>query len=230
MNFRTLAVPSVFALTSLLAVACGGSQNLEETDTTDQAVEEEGTAQVRFINATNAGADFWMDGESVADHPAGAFNQARAEVDAGEGELTVAIGASEMTEAVTLEDGGYYTVVAFGDANSAVRSEMPTIIVVQDAWEAPPAGESWVRFLHGVPGAGAVTVQLEDGTGLFASAAYGDMTDYHVGPGGTTVVNLNVGGETIASDSVPFLGGRFWTLIAVPGADGIDWISVNEAP
>ena len=115
-----------------------------------------------------------------------------------------------------LNSGTSYMAVAFGTANAGnfLLLSAPTL---------PDAEGSSVRFVHGIPGAAAVDLYVNDVLVAPLLSFDGPASDFIALPEGEHTVALRFGGETddLISDSVEVATGDTFTLIVSETEDGI---------
>jgi len=82
-------------------------------------------------------------------------------------------------------------------------------------WPAQSLARALVRFVHGVPGVGRATVQVDDGTGLtdVGSIAFAQSTRWHSIRSGRFRWTLENGGKTLASGDVTVGNGAYDILV-----------------
>jgi hypothetical protein len=114
-----------------------------------------------------------------------------------------------------LNSGTAYTIVAYGTAAN------PQALVLT-APTAPEGDSSFVRFAHGVPGADAVDIYVDEIL-VAPSLSFGGDTGFIAIPSGeyTAVIREAGGTEDIASVNVTFDAGDYVTAIALAGEDGV---------
>lgn len=224
---------------SLALVACGGiSSEKPAKDGADAPkvlpAKVAKPAQVRFVNAAEgvAEAKFTVGETAVeASLVPGAFMTSRADVPSGEQTLKVLGGTASLFESkLNLTAEGHYTVVLLGNASGPGLSGRLDAIVLEDGPQTIPAGKSLVRFVHAVPGGPAVAFSSAKGQTYVSDVTYGRTTPWVAGPEESENVRIVIDQTEAFSASVPFSGGRLYTVIARPKGESFSYVVINERP
>ena len=232
-----------------LAAACGGSQSTptsqpteevteevevtEDAEATEEAVEA-ADASVRVVHASAASPlRIRTNGESINEEPLARGTWTTSRVDISSGEHTFSAGPSgggaEFASATaTLAEEGNYTLVFIGDDTQPGAGSGPAVVVLEDDLSAPEGDTASVRFVHGVPGTGSVSLSDGAGRGYAAGLEFGDASGYYdIAPADNSFAVAS-GGEEVASFDVPLTSGLVFTVILVGEADGVGALAVSE--
>lgn len=230
---------NLFLIATLTAAvaACGGKQSTSDAPTsqptTDPVEEVAAPASVRFVHASQAAPIRVYAGDvQLTSAPVGTGQWGgRLEAPAGDHSLSFRpAGGGEAFAAVdtTFESEGSYTVIFAGDDTSRIRQQMPTAFTFEDDLSAPPAGQARVRFFHGVPTAGPVSLSDSAGRGYVAGLAYGAMSGwYDVAPSGAQL-SISADGATVATVTAPLTPDMLTTVLIVSEGGAITAKFLNE--
>jgi Domain of unknown function (DUF4397)/LysM domain len=111
-----------------------------------------------------------------------------------------------------------YAVQAF---RASKRSLAPLVlgVCVWLVWPAQSFARALVRFVHGVPGVGRATVDVDDGTGsqVVGTIGFAQSTAWHSIRAGRFTWNLKDGGKKLASGSATVGTGAYDILVLERG-------------
>ena len=232
-----------------LATACGGSQSAPTSQPTEEAAEpaveetaeeevedvvQAAEANVRLVHASAASpVRVRTNGESINEDAliGGTWTTSRVAVASGEHTFSAGPsgGGEEFASATaTLAENGNYTLVFIGDDTQPGAGSGPAVVVLEDDLSAPEGDTASVRFVHGVPGTGSVSLSDGAGRGYAAGLGFGDASGYYdIAPTDNTFA-VAAGGEEVASFDVPLTAGLVFTVILVGEADGVGSVVVSE--
>lgn len=208
--------------------ACGGVQEAETTTVVEEPVVVENT-MVRIVNAASDNLTGLTIGEVEVDNRAqGSFTTTRVEMPAGDLPISGTVGVLGVNESATeFAPDTNYTVVLMGDATSANPQESPRAVVFEDDMTPPSAGNCRVRFIHAGTGVGNVSVAV-NGSSITNNISYGNASTFNEISGATADLVVSVNGQPLATDSIPFISERLFTVIGTPIEGGMEFIVINE--
>lgn len=217
---RRIAPSAAFAL---LLAACGGAQDTEPTSMPTEEQPVASVASVRVIHAAHAGtASVWLGDEALVESASQGAVTDHMEILSGSHwfRVTSPSGDTELLrERLTFPADTAHTVLVLGESGNL------TATVAEDDFPETIDGSAFGRFVHAVPGAGALDFSA-DGRGYASGLAFGDVSPwYQMTPGG---IRLMAGGAADAELGVNVADGGFYTFIVVDEGDGLDLMVVTE--
>ena len=114
-----------------------------------------------------------------------------------------------------LQDGHFYTALAMpGDGSS------PTLRIVSDHLDAPPAGKALLRIVHAGVDAGTIDVREPGAAGaLFDKVAYQTVSDYRAVSPVNGAIEIAGGGQVLTTFNAHLEAGRYYTIVIVGTAN-----------
>ena len=164
--------------------------NGETTAAGDEtATPEEGDARIRVAHMSPdaPAVDVRVDNQTLYENVS--YSEVTRYVATTPGDHSVTIVTAENGSVVfegnvSLEADTRYTITAAGEVTENATQEFQPIIL-EDAAEAPGAGEASIRLVHVAPDAGPVDVTVnETGAVLYDNLTFGNATDYVTVPAG----------------------------------------------
>lgn len=180
-------------------------------------------AFVRVVHGADAGSvDIAVNGVNVASGLAkNAFVRERVPFPAGSATVSVSANGSQVAAAnVSVSAGSNYTFVVLGNAASGFEG-----VLINDNLGSA-AGKN--RFVHGLPGVGAIDVAADGGGALASGLNYRQASDFVAPPAGFQRASVKSGGATIAVDAVPTNAARAVTTVVVKQGAGAHFINVVD--
>lgn len=202
----------------------GCKKNKDDNSSASQSVPSVATpAFVRVVHGADAGSvDVAVNGLGVASGLAkNAFVRERVPFPAGASTVTISSNGSQVASAnINVNAGSNYTFVVLGNSASGFEG-----VLINDQL-AGANGKN--RFVHGVPGVGAVDVHTDAGVALVSGLNYRQASNFVAPPAGFTRAAVKSGGATIAVDAVPTNAARAVTTVIVKQGAGAHFINVVD--
>jgi hypothetical protein len=184
---------------------------------------DSGTAQLRFVHAISGGpsVDLYADGSRLVSGASYMTVSPYLTMRPGAHLLELRPAGASPTAAplavltVNLKNASSYTVGVAG------RALQPSMLIFQDGFSAPPAGQAEVRAIHLSPVVPAVDIAVKNGPVLFTSLAFGNSTSYQAVPAGTydLVLRATGSGQVLLEQTVAVKPGAVESLVGVGGVD-----------
>jgi hypothetical protein len=215
MHFRSLALCALAS--AALVAACGD----DDEDVT--GVNNNSTATVRFVNATNTNISVANSGTVGTGNSALAFgiNSSCMTVNTTSPSLSFTnsgTGAAVTGFTPSFATGGNYTVVAYTDASGNTQ-----FATLNNSF-TPTTGQAGIRVFNAASGSGNIV--LNGTTGALnggATTSFGNTGTFFSTPSGSSTLTFNTGAgtSTLASTgSVSLTAGQNSTVILGPAAAG----------
>jgi hypothetical protein len=224
-------IAAVISLGAVLTVAgCSNTTN-EATRTTQggstttapsgEDAKRVDQALVRFINATNTGADLYFGDMPVFTNVGAQSASPYMQVPSERHDFKLFTAGNHTPDPLATNSegpsaGGHYTIVAERKTNG--KDELK---VVKDDFTAPAAGKAKIRVVHAADGAPKVDIYPQAGKdAIISGASFGDATNYKEVDPTTTELDIRQFGtkkNEATVKNVMLMADKFYTIVVMGG-------------